>query len=87
MPDRPKDRVLTVDDRDYILDGASVSELFIDGGIYECGEAHDLHLDPEGLWECDEVARLLRAVKGLRIGDMTTVIDQTDAPAEVEDGQ
>lgn len=44
-----------------ISDG-SASELMGLKILYPCGDGHDLHLDPDRLWELKDIEALLKAI-------------------------
>lgn len=52
-------RHLNVNDIDYEITEENATKLLNSGAIYECGEEHDLHLNPEHSFNLEEVEILM----------------------------
>ena len=58
-------RTIHVGDVEVLIAEAAAEPLLKDL-LYECGDQHDLHLDPEHDWTLEDVERLMRAI-GTRV--------------------
>lgn len=79
-----KDRVLHVAGHEFLLDPQQVSGLFETGLVYECGEDHDLHIDPSHR-HAVSLERVLVAIRGYGRGGLMASIGET--VQQTEDGK